>query len=83
MSSRVARLEDFGIRGTVAAAERLREYRRQCRGLSRRLQARFWLDVVKRDREVARLVRDDGQGITDESHTNHRRVRKWRQRTRR
>jgi hypothetical protein len=36
--------------------ERLKEYKAQCRGLPKRLQAKFWLMVVSKDPEVARLI---------------------------
>ena len=54
------RLEDFGARGVVPPAERLKEYQEQSKGLSRRLQARFWLEVLERDQEVARIVKSKG-----------------------
>jgi len=54
-SSGHARLEDFGARGTVGPEERFKEYQEQCKGLSKRFQARFWLEVLTRDPEVAKL----------------------------
>jgi hypothetical protein len=57
MSSKVARLEDFGARGVVPPVERLKEYQEQSKGLSRRLQARFWLEVLERDHEVAQIIK--------------------------
>jgi hypothetical protein len=63
MSEKVARLEDFGAHGVVPPIERLKEYQEQSKGLSRRLQARFWLEVLERDREVARIVKSKGDGM--------------------
>lgn len=51
-----SRLEDFGVRGICTPEERLGEYKTQCRGLSKRLQAKFWLMVIERDAEVAKLL---------------------------
>ena len=55
-SMRNARLEDFGARGTINPEERLREYQRQCRGLRKPLQAKFWLEVLERDPEVCAIA---------------------------
>jgi hypothetical protein len=52
----VAHLEDFGVHGIVSPAERFEEYQVQCKGLSRKLQARFWLGVLERDPDVRRLL---------------------------
>jgi hypothetical protein len=59
MSSKTARLEDFGARGVVPPAERLKEYQEQSKGLSRRLRARFWLEVFERDSEVKGLAQSE------------------------
>jgi hypothetical protein len=61
MSSKVPRLENFGVCGVVPPAERLKEYQEQSKGLSRRLQARFWLEVLERDSEMKDLVRNNCQ----------------------
>jgi hypothetical protein len=50
------RLEDFGIRNTTSPEERLAEYKSQCKGISQRLQAKFWLMVFEKDKEVAKLI---------------------------
>lgn len=55
-SSGNARLEDFGTMGLTSPEERANEYKRQCRGLSTRLQAKFWLMVLEKDSEVAVLL---------------------------
>ena len=49
-------LEDFGVRGIMAPKQRLAEYKKQCKGLSKRLQAEFWLIVIAKDPEVRKLV---------------------------
>ena len=51
-----SKLEDFGVSGIVTPKQRLEEYKRQCRGLSKRLQAKFWLTVMEKDSEVAILL---------------------------
>ena len=61
MNSKTSRLEDFGARGVVPPDERFKEYQEQSKGLSRRLQARFWLEVLERDQEVARIVESKGE----------------------
>jgi len=53
---KTARLEDFGARGVVSPAERLKEYQEQCKGLSKNLQARFWLELLERDSDVRSLL---------------------------
>jgi len=77
MSSEVARSEAFNVRGLVPAAERLKEYQQQCKGLSKRLQARFWLEVLERDSEVKDLVRNNCQPKL--TTTTSRRHKKWKQ----
>ena len=52
---KAARLEDFGARGTVSPEDRFREYQEQSKGLPRGLKAKFWLEVLDRDPEVAKL----------------------------
>lgn len=54
--TKISRLEDFGARGIVPPAERLKEYQEQCKGLSRKVQAHFWLDILDSDLEVRRLL---------------------------
>ena len=51
----MTKLEDFGIRSVDSPEQRLEEYKSQCKGLSQRLQAKFWLMVFKNDKEVAKL----------------------------
>lgn len=65
MRPEMARLEDFGARGVVPPTERLKEYQEQSKGLSRRLRARFWLEVLERDHDVARIVKSKGDGMGD------------------
>jgi len=60
MSTQETRLEDFGARGVVSPSERLKEYQEQCKAMSKRLQARFWLEVLERDREVRQMFEKDG-----------------------
>jgi len=50
-----ARLESFGISGLTSPEERNAEYIRQCKGLSQRLRAKFWLMILEKDPEVAKL----------------------------
>jgi len=70
--SQVAHLEDFGARGVVPPAERLKEYQEQSRGLSRRLQARFWLEILERDHEVARIIKSKGiEGMGNAGKRRH------------
>lgn len=56
MTMSTSRLEDFGTRGMTTPEERLKEYKEQCRGLPKRLQARFWLMIMQKDPEVAKRV---------------------------
>ena len=53
---KTARLEDFGARGVVSPAERMQEYQSQCKGLPKKVQARFWLGILERDPDVRRLL---------------------------
>ena len=53
---RVARLENFGIQRLATPKQRLLEYKRRCKGLSKGLQARFWLAILEKDVEVAALL---------------------------
>jgi len=53
---KAARLEDFGVRGIVSPAERLKEYQSQCKGLPKKVQARFWLGILERDPDLRRLL---------------------------
>jgi hypothetical protein len=55
-----AKLEDFGARSVVSPKDRLKEYQSQSKGLPRKLQARFWLEVLKGDPEVNEIVMQQG-----------------------
>ena len=62
MSSNASRLEDFGARGIASPADRLKEYQSQSKGLPKKLQAKFWLEVLDRDTEVKRIIENkDGK----------------------
>jgi hypothetical protein len=50
------RLEDFGIRQTMGPKERKAEYAKQCKALPQDQQGRFWMDVLQKDPEVAKIV---------------------------
>jgi hypothetical protein len=81
--TKVSRPEDFVARGAVPPAERLKAYQEQSKGLSRRLQGRFWLEVLERDHEVKSLVQDEvRRGAEQARNTDARRSQKWK-RTRR
>ena len=56
LTSQEPRLEDFGVCGITTPRQRLEEYKQQCRGLSKGLQAKFWLSVIEKDAEVAGLL---------------------------
>ena len=60
MTAKTAHLEDFGTRGVVPPVERLKEYQEQSKGLPKKLQARFWLEVLKGDPEVNEIVMQQG-----------------------
>ena len=79
MSSNASRLEDFGASGVVSPIERLKEYQEQCKGLSKKLQARFWLEVLERDSEVKKLLQHD---CHPELTTIPRRSSRWKQKRR-
>jgi hypothetical protein len=49
-------LEDFGARGIASPADRLKEYQAQSKGLPRKLQAKFWLEILERDPNVRKLL---------------------------
>jgi hypothetical protein len=75
MISNASRLGDFGVRGLAPPAERLKAYQEQSKGLSRRLQARFWLEVLERDSQVKKLVQAD----CHPELTTIRRSSRWKQ----
>ncbi len=50
-----ARLEDFGTQHMPSPRDRKDEYIRQCKELPKEKQAKFWLQVMDRDPEVAAL----------------------------
>jgi hypothetical protein len=59
------KLEDFGARGVTSPVERLKVYQEQSKGLSKGLKARFWLEILERDHEVARIVKSKGDRMGD------------------
>lgn len=59
MTSQVTRLEDFCVRGATSPVERLKEYQVQAKDLPKTRKARFWLEVLKHDKEVAKLVKEN------------------------
>ncbi len=59
--AQMALLEDFGTQGLTTPKQRLAEYKHQCRGLSTGLQAKFWLTVIAKDAEVAKLLELPGK----------------------
>jgi len=77
LSEKVAHLEDFGARGIVSPAERFKQYQADCKVLPRAIQGRFWLEVLERDPQVKRLMRDDCQ--PELTTTTSRRHKKWKQ----
>ena len=56
MISDNASLEDFGLSGMTTPEERKKEYVRQSKGMHRRLRAKFWLMILDKDPEVAKLL---------------------------
>jgi len=54
--AQVTRLEDFNVRGTVSPRERYEQYVEDCKALPKAKQARFWLEILDRDRDVRRLL---------------------------
>jgi hypothetical protein len=79
MNEKTVRLEDFGAHGVVSPAERFRDYQQESKGLARKCQARFWLEVLERDSQVRKLARDDRQ---PELTTIPRRSSRWKQKRR-
>jgi len=61
MDSKIARLEDFGVRNATTPEERLKVYQDQCKGLPKVKQALFWAGVLDADPEVAKLLREGGK----------------------
>jgi hypothetical protein len=55
-SPHTAKLEDFGVRGTIDALHRKAEYAKQCKSLRQEQQVAFWLEIMRKDPEVAKLV---------------------------
>ena len=60
MDSKIARLEDFGVRNATTPEERLKVYQDQCKGLPKVKQALFWAGVLDADPEVSKLCRANG-----------------------
>jgi len=53
---KVARLEDFGARGTVSPKERFKQYQADCKALPKVKQGKFWLGILERDPDVRKLL---------------------------
>lgn len=51
-----ARLEDFGVRGTVSPEGQYLELVRQCKMLPQDRQAKFWLDALNKYPDVAKIA---------------------------
>jgi hypothetical protein len=49
-------LEDFGTSGMKSPKERFEEYKRQCKDLPRERQAKFWMNCMRADPDVAALT---------------------------
>lgn len=57
---KAARLEDFGARGTVNPEERFEEYQEQSRDIPRGLKAKFWMEALENDPDVAEFAKASG-----------------------
>jgi hypothetical protein len=64
MDSKIARLEDYGVRNTTTPQDRYAQYIEDCKGLPKHKQAEFWLKTMKHDVEVGRLMKTLGDGNT-------------------